>query len=163
MDFFELVTIVFEVAGVGAMVVGFVIAIVLSAQLWWRTRDGERAFRMLRETIGAVILLGLEILVAADLVKTVTSTPSLTDAAVLAIIVVIRTLLSFSLQIEIEGTLPWRRLATTGPQLLGRAVKRGGERTRRLAEEQDPPAQDVPTAAAIPDDEAGFPELRTRD
>ncbi|HXH33095.1 MAG TPA: DUF1622 domain-containing protein [Plantibacter sp.] len=198
MDFFELVTTVFEVAGVGAMVVGFIIAIVLSAQLLWRTRDGERAFRMLRETIGSVILLGLEILVAADLVKTVTSTPSLTDAAVLAIIVVIRTLLSFSLQIEIEGTLPWRRLATTGPQQFGRAVKRGGERTQRLAEEQDAappstpasgtqfPTQQAPAQQAdgtyagqtpqpaaganagpaiappIPDDEAGFPELRSR-
>lgn len=203
MDFFELVTTVFEVAGVGAMVVGFVIAIVLSAQLLWRTRDGERAFRMLRETIGSVILLGLEILVAADLVKTVTSTPSLTDALVLAIIVVIRTLLSFSLQIEIEGTLPWKRLTTTGPQLFGRAVKRGGERTQRLAEEQDAtppaapapgasnPAQQAPThqastqqangayaaqapqpatgahagpaiAPPIPDDEVGFPELRSR-
>lgn len=198
MDFFELVTTVFEVAGVGAMVVGFVVAIVLSAQLLWRTRDGERAFRMLRETIGSVILLGLEILVAADLVKTVTSTPSLTDAAVLAIIVVIRTLLSFSLQIEIEGTLPWRRLATTGPQQFARAVKRGGERTQRLAEEQDAtppstpasgthaptqqaaaqqaygtsagrptqPATGAPAGPAIappiPDDEVGFPELRSR-
>lgn len=172
MDFFELVTIVFEVAGVGAMVVGFVIAVTLSARLWWSTRDGARAFRMLRETIGSVILLGLEILVAADLVKTVTSTPSLTDALVLAIIVVIRTLLSFSLQIEIEGTLPWRRLATTGPQLFDRAVKRGGERTRRRAEQQDASAKDLepsdatpaPTVAAqpIPDDEDGFPELRSR-
>ncbi|MGK9147628.1 DUF1622 domain-containing protein [Plantibacter flavus] len=167
MDFFELVTIVFEVAGVGAMVVGFVVAIVLSAQLWWRTRDGERAFRMLRETIGSVILLGLEILVAADLVKTVTSTPSLTDALVLAIIVIIRTLLSFSLQIEIEGTLPWRRLATTGPQQFARAVKRGGERTRRRAEEQADQSRatepSAPVTPAVPDDEVGFPELRARD
>lgn len=186
MDFFELVTTVFEVAGVGAMVIGFVIAVVLSARLWWSTRDGERSFRMLRETIGSVILLGLEVLVAADLVKTVTSTPSLTDAVVLGIIVLIRTLLSFSLQVEIEGTLPWKRLATTGPQLFGRAVKRGGERTQRLAEENDaqapgtpePGTQTVPAAQAapetqsyrpeppvapvIPDDEVGFPELRSR-
>lgn len=177
MDFFELVTTVFEVAGVGAMVVGFVIAVVLSARLWWSTRDGDRAFRMLRETIGSVILLGLEILVAADLVKTVTSTPSLTDALVLAIIVVIRTLLSFSLQIEIEGTLPWRRLATTGPQHFSRAVKRGGERRRRLDDEQDADAPTTQPQAAqpaagahastivtpeIPDDEIGFPELRSQ-
>lgn len=183
MDFFELVTTVFEVAGVGAMVIGFVVAVVLSARLWWSTRDGERSFRMLRETIGSVILLGLEILVAADLVKTVTSTPSLTDAIVLGIIVLIRTLLSFSLQVEIEGTLPWNRLATTGGQLFGRAVKRGGERTQRLAEEHDaqapgtqapstqtgpvaqtaqPARQMPPIAPVIPDDEVGFPELRSR-
>ena len=162
MDFFELVTIVFEVAGVGAMVVGFVIAVALSARLWLRTRDGGRAFRMLRETIGSVILLGLEILVAADLVKTVTSTPSLTDAAVLAIIVVIRTLLSFSLQIEIEGTLPWRRLATTGPQAFGQAVARGGERPRRPTEEQPVTAPDADKATATPDDDGRFPTLRSR-
>ena len=68
-----------------------------------------------------MILLGLEILVAADLVRTVTSTPSLTDAIVLAIIVLIRTVLSFSLQIEIEGVAPWRRALMTAPEQMARS------------------------------------------
>ena len=95
--FFELVTEWFEVLGVVAMVLGFVFAFVIAGRAWSRTRDGSSAFRTLRETMGAVILLGLEILVAADLVKTVTSSPSLTDAAVLGMIVLIRTVLSLSL------------------------------------------------------------------
>ena len=67
--FFELVTEWFEVLGVVAMVLGFVFAFVIAGRAWSRTRDGSSAFRTLRETMGAVILLGLEILVAADLVK----------------------------------------------------------------------------------------------
>lgn len=124
MQFFETVTVVFEAAGVAAMVIGFVIALGISLQVLLKTRDGRHAFRVLRETIGLVILLGLEILVAADLVKTVTSTPSLTDAAVLAIVVLIRTILSFSLQVEIDGVVPWKRAFLTSPQLMARAVAR---------------------------------------
>jgi uncharacterized membrane protein len=122
--FFETVTHVFEIAGVVAMVLGFVVAIVLGIRSWSRSRDGRVAFTTLRDSIGLSILLGLEILVAADLVRTVTSTPSLTDAVILGIIVIIRTILSFSLQIEIEGVVPWKRaLLPAGAQI--------AERTRR--------------------------------
>ena len=124
-DFFETVTTVFEFAGVATMVVGFVIAVGISVSKWVRSRDGAVAFRTARETIGGVILLGLEILVAADLVRTVTSPPSLTDAAVLAVIVLIRTVLSFSLQVEIEGVAPWRRAFVTGPEVIAHAARRG--------------------------------------
>ena len=99
-EFFEIVTGVFEVLGVLAMACGFVVAVALALRSLIVTRDGRTAFTTLRNSIGLSILLGLEILVAADLVRTVTSTPSLTDAIVLAIIVLIRTVLSFSLQIE---------------------------------------------------------------
>ena len=121
-DFFQGVTTVFEIAGVSAMVLGFLVAPVLAARTWLRERDGRKAFKTLRDSIGLVILLGLEILVAADLVKTVTSTPSLTDATVLAIIVLIRTVLSLSLQVEIEGVAPWKRALLTSPQLMARAA-----------------------------------------
>jgi uncharacterized membrane protein len=127
--FFELVTEWFEVLGVVAMVLGFVFAFVIAGRAWSRTRDGSSAFRTLRETMGAVILLGLEILVAADLVKTVTSSPSLTDAAVLGMIVLIRTVLSLSIQIEIDGVLPWRKALVTSPELLVRAARGSGGRT----------------------------------
>ena len=61
------------------------------------------------ETFGAVLLLGLEILVAADLITTVAVAPTPRNVAVLGLIVLIRTFLSVSLQVEIEGRLPWRR------------------------------------------------------
>ncbi|MEN0083764.1 MAG: DUF1622 domain-containing protein [Leifsonia sp.] len=122
--FFEATGIAFEFAGVAAMAVGFVVAVVLALVAWRRQRSGVAAFRTLRESFGGVILLGLEILVAADLVKTVTSTPSLTDALVLGIIVLIRTILSFSLQIEIDGVAPWRRaLLATGPSVVAHAAR----------------------------------------
>lgn len=108
-EFFEIVAVAFEVAGVGAMLLGILVSLGLGIRSWARSRDGLTAFRTLRDSIGLSILLGVEILVTADLVRTVTSTPSLTDAAVLAIIVLIRTVLSFSLQIEIEGVVPWKR------------------------------------------------------
>lgn len=119
---FDTVAQVFEFIGVGAMALGFVVSLVLAVRSLVTVRDGKAAFTTLRNSIGLVILLGLEILVAADLVRTVTSTPSLTDAIVLAIVVLIRTVLSFSLQIEIEGVAPWKRALLTSPQLIARAV-----------------------------------------
>jgi uncharacterized membrane protein len=125
-SFFEIVTHALEVTGVAAMVIGFAVAAVLGIRSWATSRDGRIAFTTLRDSIGLSILLGLEILVAADLVRTVTSTPSLTDAVILAIIVVIRTVLSFSLQIEIEGVVPWKRaLLPAGAQIMKRARRDG--------------------------------------
>lgn len=122
--FFETVIVAFDVAGVVTMVVGFIFSVLVAGRHWQQHKDGEGAYHTLREMFGAVILLGLEILVAADLVRTVTSTPSLEDAAVLGLIVIIRTILSFSLQIEIEGVSPWKRAQLTGMQAVGQAVKR---------------------------------------
>jgi uncharacterized membrane protein len=119
------VAVAFEAVGAAAMIVGFVIALVLGARSLARHEGGAAAFTILRTTLGAAILLGLEVLVAADLIRTITSKPSLEDAAILGIIVLIRTLLSMSIQIEIEGTLPWRRaLLRSGGQMVGDAVAR---------------------------------------
>ena len=67
------------------------------------------SYRRLRQDVGRAILLGLEVLVAADIIRTVAVAPTLTSVAVLAGIVVIRTFLSFSLQVELEGKFPWQR------------------------------------------------------
>ena len=123
-EFFTIVAEIFEVVGVGVMIVGFVVAIALGLRSWLVTKNGKTAFQTLRDSLGLVILLGLEVLVAADLVRTVTSTPSLTDALVLGIIVIIRTILSFSLQIEIEGVVPWKRAMLTAPQQMAALAKR---------------------------------------
>ncbi|MDR2723289.1 MAG: DUF1622 domain-containing protein [Cellulomonadaceae bacterium] len=120
---FEVVAVAFEFVGVAALAVGFVVACLLSVNTWNRSHDGGAAFRTLRESFGGIILLGLEILVAADLVKTVTSSPTLTDVLVLALIVLIRTVLSFSLQTEIEGVAPWRRALVTGPHIIAHAAR----------------------------------------
>jgi len=69
------------------------------------------AFRRYRANLGRGILLGLELLVAADIIGTVAVTPSFENLAVLALIVLIRTFLSFSLEVEIEGRWPWQRRA----------------------------------------------------
>jgi uncharacterized membrane protein len=115
----------FEAIGALAMIVGFLIAIMLGWRALRRGDGGTAAFSVLRTTLGAAILLGLEVLVAADLIRTITSKPSMEDALILGIIVLIRTILSMSIQIEIEGMLPWRRaLMTSGGQVIGQAVAR---------------------------------------
>src|SRR6266702_4632834 len=65
-----------------------------------------------RQDVGRAILLGLEFLIAGDLIRTVVVAPTMQNVLVLGLIVLIRTFLSFSLQLEIEGKLPWRRDAT---------------------------------------------------
>jgi uncharacterized membrane protein len=127
--FFDTVAVAFEFTGVMAMVLGLLISVILGVRRWVTSRNGHAAFMTLRDSIGLSILLGLEILVAADLVRTVTSTPSLTDAVVLAIIVLIRTVLSFSLQIEIEGVVPWKRALLPAASQIADRARRGRSET----------------------------------
>lgn len=123
---FEPVTLALEAAGVITLVIGFVVSLALAVTAW-RKSGGEEAFSTLRRAFGGSILLGLEILVAADLVRTVTQPPSLTEVGILGIIVVIRTVLSMSIQIEIEGVLPWRRaLTTSGASVIADEVRKSG-------------------------------------
>jgi uncharacterized membrane protein len=97
-----------EIAGIAIIVIGAV----GSTAAYLRQRSaglGDAAYHNYRSNLGRAILLGLEFLVAADIIGTVAIEPSLNSLAVLAGIVLIRTFLSFSLEIEIEGRLPWRR------------------------------------------------------
>jgi len=120
----HVIVVVLESVGVLAMVLGISIAVIFAIRALARGRGGASAFQLLRNMIGSAILLGLEILVAADLIRTLLG-PTLEDAVVLGIIVVIRTILSFTIQIEIEGTLPWRRaLLTSGGTLMADAIQR---------------------------------------
>ena len=114
----------FELVGAVVLAVGLVAAVVMSAVVWFRSSDGAVAFRLLREFFGGALLLSLEILVAADLLRTVAVTPTLESVGVLAIIVLIRTFVSFSLEIEIEGVPPWRRAMTSGAAVARRSVER---------------------------------------
>lgn len=112
----------FELIGVLVMVVGLVLAAVAAGIGFTKNHNGTAALRTLRTVLGGSILLGLEVLVAADLVTTVTSHLALEDVLALGLIVVIRTVLSFTIQIEIDGSLPWRRALT---QSGGAVIARG--------------------------------------
>jgi uncharacterized membrane protein len=95
---------VFEALGAAVLVAGLIWSVVLSS-LAWRAGGGRRGYQALREIFGGVLLLGLEILVAADLIRTVAVAPTLRNVEVLRLIVLIRTFLSLSLEVEIDGQL----------------------------------------------------------
>jgi uncharacterized membrane protein len=77
-----------------------------------RAHDTGNYYSLYRQDVGRAILLGLEFLIAGDIIRTVVVAPTLQNVIVLGIIVLIRTFLSLSLQLEIEGKLPWQRKAT---------------------------------------------------
>jgi uncharacterized membrane protein len=105
-DVIEKIGMVIDAAGVAVIVVGSVAAAVIALR---EGRDHPGTiYRGFRQRLGRAILLGLELLVAADIVRTVATEPNLTSVAVLAIIVAIRTFLSFSLEVEITGRWPWQ-------------------------------------------------------
>jgi uncharacterized membrane protein len=132
----------FEVAGAFVLLAGLVLAVAMAVRVLRRSRDGRRAYRVLRQSFGGVILLGLEILVAADLVRTVAVEPTLANVVILGGIVLIRTVLSFSLEIEIEGVAPWRRAALSGAAQIAQAARDAGrpgdEGTATVAPEPRP-------------------------
>jgi len=102
-----------EVVGKGIDAAGVVVIVLggLAATAMAGTRLVARdvnTYRRYRQQLGRSILLGLELLVAADIIRTVAVTPTLTSVAVLAGIVLIRTFLSFSLELEITGRWPWQ-------------------------------------------------------
>ncbi|HEY0625189.1 MAG TPA: DUF1622 domain-containing protein [Allosphingosinicella sp.] len=99
-----------EVVGIAIIVIGAAVAL-FSFLKQVRQRTREEAICEFRSDLGRSILLGLEFLVAADIINTVAIEPTLHSLAVLAGIVLIRTFLSFSLEVEIEGRWPWQQRA----------------------------------------------------
>jgi uncharacterized membrane protein len=104
-----------EVIGIAVVMIGAAMALVRFFRGSGRvegaggTGEGEGRVACFRSDLGRAILLGLEFLVAADIVNTVAIDPTLDSLAVLAGIVLIRTFLSFSLEVELEGRWPWQR------------------------------------------------------
>ena len=96
-----------EAAGIAAVVIGMALATIL--YVFRRRADEMAAYRLFRERLGRAILLGLEFLVAGDIIGTVTAKPNFTTVGVLAAIVLIRSFLSMELEMEIEGRWPWQR------------------------------------------------------
>ena len=110
-EWMELAVKAFEVVGVAILAVGSVIALVRAAMSMVR---GERSstYERARRDVGRSILLGLEVLIIADIVETITIDPTLESALSLALIVAVRTFLSFSLEIELDGIVPWQKRNT---------------------------------------------------
>jgi uncharacterized membrane protein len=107
-ELMENVVKAFEVAGVAILAVGSIVAL---ADATAALRRGERrsAYARARQGIGRSILLGLEVLIIADIITTITIDPTVESALTLGLLVLVRTFLSFSLEVELEGALPWRR------------------------------------------------------
>ncbi|MFZ0185906.1 MAG: DUF1622 domain-containing protein [Streptosporangiaceae bacterium] len=111
----------FEALGAAILIVGVIWSFVLGAIAVRRSGWSARAYLVLRQAFGGTLLLGLEILVAADLIRTIAVAPTLNNVLQLGLIVVIRTFLSFSLETEIEGIAPWRRALIGGAGTIRRA------------------------------------------
>lgn len=122
-EIMEKVTRGFETVGVAILVIGIAVAFI-RALLDLQREDARRAYDRLRQDMGRSILLGLEVLIAADLVRTVTIDPTLDSAIFLGVIVLVRTFLSFSLEIELDGVVPWRK-RSSAPQQRGQVTAPG--------------------------------------
>ena len=94
--------------GVAVIVIGTVVVLVFYLLRLRKPHDRPTAYQAAREGLARVILFGLELLIAGDIIRTVASSPTLLTVTVLAIIVLVRTLLSMTLTLEVEGRWPWQ-------------------------------------------------------
>jgi uncharacterized membrane protein len=131
----------FEVLGTVILVVGIAWSFALAARMRRRSRQPVKVYRTLRQAFAGTLLLGLEVLVAADLIRTVAVAPTLDNVLVLGLIVAIRTVLSFSLETEIEGVAPWRRGLASGASVIRQATASSLE-----SDESDLPPADLEDA-----------------
>lgn len=111
----------FEALGALVLAAGTLWSFVVAALTRRRSGNMRQAYALLRQALGGTLLLGLEILVAADLVRTIAVAPTLSNVLILGLIVLIRTFLSFSLETEISGVPPWRRGMASGADTIRRA------------------------------------------
>jgi uncharacterized membrane protein len=108
---------VVEFIGVGVLLLGALLAAAAFSRRLLRRASFQDAYHSLRADLGRAILLGLELLVIADIIGTVAIEPTLQNLGVLAVIVAIRTLLSFALELEVSGRWPWQRARAGGREV----------------------------------------------
>ena len=106
------------VDGVGVFIVAAGALVATARLLVHRAHNAGNYYSSYRQDIGRAILLGLEFLIPGDIIRTVVVAPTIQNVLVLGLIVLIRTFLSLSLQLEIEGRLPWRLARTTRETLM---------------------------------------------
>ena len=102
-----------EAVGVAILVIGGIGAFAVAG--WTTVSRSAGVYTALRRNLGRVILLGLEVLIVGDIIRTIVVDPTLESVAVLGLIVLIRIVLSVSLEVEIDGAWPWNRWKTTPP------------------------------------------------
>ena len=107
LEYLEKAGVVISLFAVAIIVVGFAIAAWRYGRRFRKTTQ-EDNFRLFKVELGSALLLGLEVLVLADVIETITVTPTFTSLAVLAAIVIVRTAVSWSLTLEAEGRWPWQ-------------------------------------------------------
>ena len=107
--FAEWAAALLEALGIGIIILFGAYALIAGATDTLRRRDTDRAYHVLRERLGRGILLGLEFLVAADIIHTVAVELTFRTVGVLAVVVAIRTFLSFTLELELSGKWPWQK------------------------------------------------------
>jgi uncharacterized membrane protein len=128
----EIIFVISEVidfAGVVIIALGALVGVILCAQDLLRQERALHAYSRLRTFLGRSLLLGLEFLVAGDIIKTVAIKPTFDSVIVLAIIVLVRTVLSLSIDVEIDGRWPWQAAQQAG--LAETALTRTSETPRR--------------------------------
>ena len=122
------ISISVEILGILTIILGIAYAFFLAL-----TKTEEDKYILVRQKIGKAILLGLEILVAADIISTIVTEPTLNQVMTLGLIVLIRTFLSLSLQVELEGRFPWQGKETKEEK--GEAERKG---ISRMSENPQP-------------------------
>ena len=107
LEILEKAGVVISLFAVAIIVVGFAIAAWRYGRRF-RDQTQEDNFKLFKVELGRALLLGLEVLVLADVIETITVTPTFTSLAVLAVIVILRTAVSWTLTLETEGRWPWQ-------------------------------------------------------
>ncbi len=110
-DTIEAISQAIDAIGVAVVVIGLLAATGVFLARQRQASDRTGAYRVYRQQVGKAILLGLEFLVAADIIRTVAVEPTFRGVGVLAVIVLVRTFLSFTLDVELEGRWPWQKAA----------------------------------------------------
>ena len=109
----ELLARIFDIGGLAALLIGAIAALgVYAGRVIPHLGEQSVAYRNLRQGLGRAILVGLELFIAADIIRTVTIEPTFQSIGVLGLIVLVRTFLSWSLEVEINGRWPWQQPAT---------------------------------------------------
>lgn len=107
-EMIEAVGKVVDGVGVAAIVLGAIVSTLVAVVALLRRNHPDVVYHRYRRSLGRSILVGLELLVAADIIRTVAVAPSYRSVGVLGLIVLIRTFLSFSLELEVSGRWPWQ-------------------------------------------------------
>lgn len=106
---FRLISLSLEFSGSIAIVCGALWAIIGSLRLFLKKKEQSVVYKYFRKTLGEGILLGLELLVAADIINSVAVEPTFKSIGVLGLIIIVRTFLSFTLEVEMNGHWPWQK------------------------------------------------------